>query len=81
MKIASILILIASIIISSIYFITGYQSAFEADQACHALMNNGDYKYKINSLGCDHDIETRQWIFYEKNNPSTAAKVIKRFRY
>ncbi len=79
MKFASVLIVLASLIIAFIYLFTGYQSAFEADQACHAFMSNEPYVKS--TVGCDHDLETRQWIFYEKTNSFTAAKVIKRFKY
>ena len=62
-----------------IYFLTGYDSAFEADQSCHSEM------LKISdptvSLGCDHDIETHKWILYETRDNSESAKIIKKFRY
>ena len=79
MKIATGIIIIATAIIITINFITGYQSAFEADQACHAIIENKDSNKT--KMGCDHDLETRQWILYEKNSVSEAAKVIKRFKY
>ena len=61
------------------YFLTGYDSAFEADQSCHAyLFNVAD---QSGSLGCDHDIETHQWILYESQENSEPAKIIKKFRY
>ena len=80
MKAASILLLISTLILGSIIWLGGYRSAFEADQACHALMaiSIGDYKESIN---CDHDLETRQWILYEKGVNNKAAKIIKRYRY
>ena len=48
------------VILGSIYFFTGYQSAFEADQQCHF-----DMRIEFNELdgiGCDHDMETKQWL-------------------
>ena len=62
-----------------IYWFLGFNSAFEADQLCHATLANLDSNNK--NLGCDHDTETHQWILFETNNDSQAAKVIKRFRY
>ena len=64
---------------SSYYFLTGYRSAFEADQACHSEKWNS---YGENpSFDCDHDLETDQWILYEVIPNHLPAKVIKRFRY
>ena len=67
------------LILLLIYFLTGYDSAFEADQSCHSEM------LKISdptvSLGCDHDIETHKWILYETRDNSESAKIIKKFRY
>ena len=56
-----------------------YRSAFEADQACHSL-NKRAYA-NDDRYGCDHDLETRQWILYEISNDLEPAKVIKRFYY
>ena len=53
------------ILLFLIYFLTGYDSAFEADQNCHSnlvIYDNVSGKY-----GCDHDIETHQLILYESN--------------
>ena len=61
------------------YFFTGYRSAFEADQACH-FEQWASYRDEP-SFGCDHDLETNQWILYEVLPNHMAAKVIKRFRY
>ncbi len=62
-----------------VYFLTGYDSAFEADQSCHS------YQSKLpdlsGALGCDHDTETHQWILYETQDDSEPAKIIKKFRY
>ena len=62
-----------------IYWFLGFNSAFEADQLCHAKLANFDSNNQ--NLGCDHDTETHQWILFETNNDSQPAKVIKRFRY
>ena len=62
-----------------IYFLTGYDSAFEADQLCHSYLSN--LSYQSGNLGCDHDIETHQWILYETQDNSEPAKIIKKFRY
>ena len=69
------LILIAFLI----YFLTGYDSAFEADQSCHSSLAN--ILDQQGTLGCDHDIETHQWILYETQENSMPAKIIKKFRY
>ena len=63
----------------SIYFLTAYDSAFEADQYCHSYLAN--YDNLSGSFGCDHDIETHQWILYESKGKKEPAKVIKKFRY
>ena len=62
-----------------IYFLTGYGSAFEADQSCHAFLSN--YNNLSGNYGCDHDTETHQWILYESNDKKEPAKIIKKFRY
>ena len=72
---------ILSLIIAGflIYFITGYDSAFEADQECHSYIIN--FSEQSGSLDCDHDTETHQWILYETQENSEPAKIIKKFRY
>ena len=60
------------------YWFSAYNSAFEADRACHSLLSSYT---NTNSLGCDHDTETHKWILYENLEDSVSAKVIKRFRY
>ena len=62
-----------------IYFLTGYDSAFEADQFCHSTLSS--YDNKSGNYGCDHDTETNQWILYESNDNKMPAKIIKKFRY
>ena len=61
------------------YFLTGYRSAFEADQACH--FQQWDAYGDNPNFGCDHDLETNKWILYEVLPSHMPAKVIKRFRY
>ena len=62
-----------------IYFLTGYDSAFEADQSCHSSLSK--LPNQSGSLGCDHDTETHQWILYETQDNSESAKIIKKYRY
>ena len=62
-----------------IYFLTGYDSAFEADQYCHSFLLSHDNL--SDNYGCDHDTETHQWILYESNESKEPAKIIKKFRY
>ena len=60
------------------FWLSAYNSAFEADRACHSLLSN--YSNPTN-LGCDHDTETHKWILYENQENGVSAKIIKRFRY
>ena len=62
-----------------IYFLTGYDSAFEADQSCHSYLAN--FSDQSVNLDCDHDTETHQWILYETQKNEEPAKIIKKFRY
>ena len=62
-----------------IYFFTGYDSAFEADQYCHSTLSS--YDNLSGNYGCDHDTETHQWILYQLNDNKEPAKIIKKFRY
>ena len=61
------------------YFLTGYDSAFEADQSCQSELLK--FSVQSGSFGCDHDIETHQWVLYETQDNSAPAKIIKKFRY
>ena len=82
MKIVSLffqLFLALILIVSFTYFLTGYDSAFEADQMCHS--NLAKISAQSSNLGCDHDTETHQWILYETQDNSEPAKIIKKFRY
>ena len=72
----TLLILVLIILIT--FWFSAYNSAFEADRACHSLLSN--YSNSTN-LGCDHDTETHKWIMYENQEDGVSAKVIKVFRY
>ena len=72
-------ILLIAIVFGFLYFFTGYKSAFEADQQCH-------YEMKLKSvelerLGCDHDLETNQWLLYQNGINDQPSRVIERYRY
>jgi ammonia channel protein AmtB len=71
--------LLLVILIALIYFLTGYDSAFEADQYCHSFLSS--YDNQTGNYGCDHDTETHQWILYESNENNEPAVIIKKFRY
>ena len=62
-----------------IYFLTGYDSAFEADQLCHSTLSS--YDNQSGNYACDHDTETHQWILYQSKENNEPAKIIKKFRY
>ena len=62
-----------------IFFLTGYDSAFEADQSCHSYL--ASYENQLGNYDCDHDTETHQWILYNKQESTEPAKIIKKFRY
>ena len=79
MKIILVLISLVAIIIGYLYFFTGYKSAFEADQQCHyelRLKSN-----ELEGLGCDHDLETNQWILYQEGIDDEPSQVVQRYRY
>ena len=73
--------LVASLILGlgTYSYVTGYRSAFEADQACHAEKWNA-FSEDI-GVDCDHDLETKQWILFVAGSNHQAAQVVKRFRY
>ena len=79
MKLISLSISLIAIIIGCLYFFTGYRSAFEADQQCHYDMRLKSTE--LDNLGCDHDLETKQWLLYQKSINNDPAEVIKRYRY
>ena len=79
MKLILAITLLLISIASSAYTLTGFGSAFEADQECHFILNT-EYS-QFNDYGCDHDLETRQWLLYRSGLDAEPAKVIRRFRY
>tara|TARA_B100000700_G_C14651805_1_gene672297 strand:- start:33 stop:290 length:258 start_codon:yes stop_codon:yes gene_type:complete len=78
-KLLILILLIFAITATVINYITSYRSAFEADQACHSLKWKNYQDSEV--FGCDHDLETNQWILYETSNNHSPAKIMKRFRY
>ena len=79
MKLIIVLISVIALILGSLYFFTGYKSAFEADQQCHYEMKLKSVE--LDELGCDHDLETNQWILYRKGINDQPAQVVERYRY
>ncbi|MBK16664.1 MAG: hypothetical protein CMK49_01445 [Prochlorococcus sp. SP3034] len=67
-----------SLIAIFLYWSIAFDSAFEADRACHSDLSS--YLVETERYGCDHDTETHQWILY-KNLDVSEAEIIKRFRY
>ncbi len=79
MKALGALALVIILLVLGFILIKPYRSAFEADQACHY-----DQRQEIESnqeFDCDHDLETRQWLLYQRLETEKPAKVIKRYRY
>ena len=79
MKIIVSILLALAVLAGITFFVTRYPSAFEADQACHyelTLQNEGSVKY-----GCDHDLETRQWLLFKSGENTQPSQVVRRFRY
>ena len=79
MKLTIALIFLIAIIVGFLYFFTGYKSAFEADQQCHYEMRSKSLE--LDELGCDHDLETNQWLLYQKGVNDKPSQVIERYRY
>tara|TARA_Y100001968_G_scaffold284389_1_gene283721 strand:- start:1170 stop:1409 length:240 start_codon:yes stop_codon:yes gene_type:complete len=79
MKLTIVLISLIAIIVGSLYFFTGYKSAFEADQQCHYDMRL--QSEELDELGCDHDLETNQWLLYRKGMNDKPSQVLERYRY
>ncbi len=75
-------LVILSIILFSFFYgyisLTYYHSAFEADQSCHYALNSSE---EVGRYGCDHDLETHQWILYRQSGGIEPATVVKRFKY
>ncbi len=79
MKLTIFFISLIAIIIGCLHFFTGFKSAFEADQQCHYEMRLKSID--LEGLGCDHDLETNQWLLYQKGINDEPSQVIKRYRY
>ena len=79
MKIGIALLSIIAIIVGYFYFFTGYKSAFEADQQCHYDLRQKSIE--LEGLGCDHDVETNQWILYQNGINEKPSQVVGRYRY
>ncbi len=79
MKIIIMFISLIAIIFGYLYFSTDYKSAFEADQQCHYEL--GLKSVELEDLGCDHDLETNQWILYQNGINDKPAQVVERYRY
>lgn len=71
--------LLVAVGVSSFLYFTGYHSAFEADQACHAIQ--WERFSDSTEYDCDHDIETHQWLLFKRGVDHRAATVIQRFSY
>ncbi|KGG11961.1 MULTISPECIES: hypothetical protein [Prochlorococcus] len=83
MKVAAIVsiatLFFTAVLVGVLYFSPKFLSAFEADQRCHS-----DLKISFaqdEKFGCDHDLETRQWLLFEDHLDEKPAKVLKRYRY
>ena len=79
MKISILLISIIAVIVGYLFFSHGYKSAFEADQQCHYELRLKSVE--LEGLGCDHDLETNQWILYQKGINDKPSQVVQRYRY
>ena len=79
MKLIFAIISLIVLIVGFFYLFTGYQSAFEADQQCHYEMRLKSVE--LDGLGCDHDLETNQWLLYQKGIDKQPSQVIERYRY
>ena len=79
MKTSLAVISLTVIILGCLYFFTGYKSAFEADQQCHYELRLKSVE--LEGLGCDHDLETNQWILYQKGIDENPSQVVERYRY
>ncbi len=79
MKIIITVISLIVIMLGYFYFFAGYKSAFEADQQCHYELRLKSVE--LEGLGCDHDLETNQWILYQEGINAKPSQVIERYRY
>ncbi len=79
MKTLVFIVLVAILGVFLFFHFAKFKSAFEADKRCHQDINNE--KNNINSLKCDHDFETRQWILYSLDDKSSEYQIYKRYYY
>ena len=79
MKISIFFITLLSLILGYLYFSDDYQSAFEADQQCHYELRLKSVE--LEGLGCDHDLETNQWLLYQKGINDMPSQVVERYHY
>ena len=79
MKILFSVLLCSLILLGGLIYLRGYRSAFEADKQCH-FDKFAEYKDSA-EYGCDHDLETRQWILFRIGDENAPATVLKRYRY
>ena len=79
MKLIIALISLIGIIFGFLYFLPEYKSAFEADQQCHYEMRLKSVD--LEGLGCDHDLETNQWLLYKEGVNDEPSLVMERYRY
>ena len=81
MKISIAFISLIALILVYLYYFTGYKSAFEADQQCHYELRLKSVELEGEVLGCDHDLETNQWILYQQDINDKPSQVVERYRY
>ena len=79
MKLTIAFIFLIALVIGLFYFSKGYKSAFEADQQCHYEMRL--QSVELDGLGCDHDLETNQWLLYRNGVNGQPSQVLERYRY
>ena len=72
------LVIVSFIFVILLFWITAYNSAFEADRACHSKLTS--FLVESETYGCDHDTETHKWILF-KNSKGAEANIIQVFRY
>ena len=58
-----------------LYFLTAYDSAFEADQFCHSTLSS--YDNQSGNYGCDHDTETHSGYFTSQMKTINQPKLLR----
>ena len=79
MKISIAIVFLLLVVVGYLNFFYGYRSAFEADQQCHYELRLKSVE--LEGLGCDHDLETNQWILFQEGINDKPAQVVERYRY